>query len=336
MAFKTAVTADPPTMSADPSDASIANVDMAVSPTPRRGSTMLSKARPSRLLRWVTRPRQVRFTPAAFRIAGPFMFTRGGMFCTYVLGGQAWDFRSQGDRLVLWDQGTFRWSQLEGRPIKLRSTPMPYPSYEFARSLDEDTPHPLPNVPGAPSWDDYLGYSQRRLQQTGLDTKLVTLSVWIGPNPKKSVQEELIHGVDHPLPETVRVIEQVMKVGNILKGPGFDARPIGPRQMAFLMHRSLSMGVPAPMHAGVGGDRWEPDDVAGFFSRREWIYEPLIGSTVKVIAEHHGQTVERHVAVLSVGTDAGHHCGQSRARTHGCWWPTSSASRWSGRWPGRC
>lgn len=301
MALKPAVTADPPTMPAEPSDAPVTDADTPASPAPRRGSKMLSRAKPSRLLRWVTRPRQVRFTPAAFRMAGPFMFTRGGMFCTYVLGGQAWDFRSQGDRLVLWDQGTFRWSQLEGRPVKLRSTPMPYPSYEFARSLDEQTPHPLPNVPGAPSWDDYLGYSQRRLQQTGLDTKLVTLSVWIGPNPKKSVQEELIHGTKHPLPETVRVIEQVMKVDNIVKGPGFDARPIGPRQMAFLMHRSLSMGVPAPMHAGVGGDRWEPDDVAGFFARREWIYEPLTGSTVKVIAEHHGQTVERHVAVLSVG-----------------------------------
>ena len=190
-----------------------------------------------------------------FRIAGPFMFTRGGMFCTYVLGGQAWDFRSQGDRLVLWDQGTFRWSRLEGRPIKLRSTPMPYPSYEFARSLDEDTPHPLPNVPGAPSWDDYLGYSQRRLQQTGLDTKLVTLSVWIGPNPKQSVQEELIHGDDHPLPETVRVIEQVMKVDKIMTGP----------RLRRTTDRPAPDGLPdasQPVDGGSGADacrnRWRP------------------------------------------------------------------------------
>ena len=51
--------------------------------------------------------------------------------------------------------------------------------------------------------------------------------------------------------------------------------------MAFLMHRSLSMGVPAPMHAGAGGGRWEPDDISGFFTRREWIYNPLTSSTVK-------------------------------------------------------
>ena len=147
MAFKTTAETDEPSVPAD---------DIAIGSggptTPRHAARgrFLSKARPSRLLQWVTRPRQVTFTPATFRMAGPLMFTRGGMFCTYVLGGQAWDFRSQGDRMVLWDQGTFRWSQLEGRPIKLRSTPMPYPSFEFARSLDEDTPHPLPDVPGAP------------------------------------------------------------------------------------------------------------------------------------------------------------------------------------------
>lgn len=298
MAFKTTAETDEPPV---PSDDNTIGSGESNDPTTRRGGRLLSKARPSRLLQWVTRPRQVTFTPATFRMAGPLMFTRGGMFCTYVLGGQAWDFRSHGDRMVLWDQGTFRWSRLEGRPIKLRSTPMPYPSFEFARSLDADTPNPLPDAPGAPSWDEYLGYSQRRLQQTGLDTKLVTLSVWIGPNPKLAVQQELIHGEEHPLPDTVRVIEQILKVDKIMSGPGFDAKPISPRQMAFLMHRSLSMGVPAPMHAGVGGELWEPDDVAGFFSRREWIYEPLTGSTVKIIAEHHGQTVERHVAVLSVG-----------------------------------
>jgi hypothetical protein len=261
--------------------------------TPRLG--------PSRLLRWALRPRQATFTPSTFRVAGPLSFTRGGMFCTYVLGGQPWDFRSQDDRLRLWDQASFRWASLKGRSVKLRSTPRPFPSYEFARTLDDDTPEPLPDVPGGPTWDDYLGYGQRRLQQTGLDTKLVSLSVWVGPNPKRSVIEELVAGVEHPLPETVRVIEEILQVSNVMKGAGFDARPMGPRDMAFLMHRSLSMGVPAPMHSGVGGGRWEPDDIAGFFSRREWVYEPLTGSTVKVIAEHDGRTVERFVAVLSVG-----------------------------------
>lgn len=300
MPFKTTETSPDDTVTAEPAEL-VGDAESVEEKSARRGVRFLSKAHPSRLVQWVTRPRQVTFTPSTYRMTGPLMFTAGGMFCTYVLGGQSWDFRSRNDRMALWDQGTFRWSRLEGRQVKMRSTPMPYPSFEFARSLDADTPSPLPNVTGAPSWDDYLGYSQRRLQQTGLDTKLVTLSVWIGPNPSRRVQEELIEGEEHPRPETVKVIQEILKVSKIMAGPGFDARPITPRQMAFLMHRSLSMGVPSPMHAGIGGARWEPDDITGFFARREWVYEPLTGSTVKVIAEHHGQTVERHVAVLSLG-----------------------------------
>lgn len=247
----------------------------------------------------IARERVFHVDPSTYRMAGPLSFTKGGMFCSFVLGGQPWDFRSQDARMQLWDQATYRWASLKGRSVKLRSTPRPYPSYEFARSLDEDTPNPLPNVPGGPTWDEYLGYSQRRLQQTGLDTKLVSLQVWIGPNPSRAVQEELIAGVDHPLPETVKVIDDVLTVTNTLKGAGFGGRPMGPREMAFLYHRSLSMGVPAPMHAGVGGGRWEPDDIAGFFARREWRYSPL-GSTVRVVAEINGRAVERYVAVMTL------------------------------------
>ncbi|HZA04262.1 MAG TPA: ATP-binding protein [Propionibacteriaceae bacterium] len=270
-------------------------------PSSGRIRAAVASAGPSGMFRRITRQRRATFTPSTFRIAGPLSFTRGGMFATFVLGGQQWDFRSDSDRMLLWDQATFRWASLKGRSIKLRSTPRPYPSYEFARTLDEDTPSPLPDVPGAPSWDAYLEYGQRRLQQTGLDTKMVTLSVWVGPNPSRRVQEELIAGVEHPLPETVAVIEEILRVTNIVKGAGFNGRPVGPRDMAFLMHRSLSMGIPAPMHAGAGGGRWEPDEISSFFTRREWFYNPLSSSTVKVVAEHNGKVVERHVAVLSLG-----------------------------------
>ena len=148
---------------------------------------------------------------------------------------------------------------------------------------------------------------------------MVTLSVVGSPNPKRRVQEELIRGVEHPLPETVAVIEEILRVTNIVKG-GFNGRPVGPRDMAFLMHRSLSMGVPAPMHAGAGGGRWEPDDISGFFTRREWIYNPLTSSTVKVLAEHNGKVVERYVAVLSLGPLPGHHLAGERP---GPWMLTS-------------
>ena len=96
------------------------------------------------------------------------------------------------------------------------------------------------------------------------------------------------------------MVEQILQVEKVVSGPGFDARRATAREMAFLFHRSLSMGVPAPVHAGVGGDRWELDDLAEFTDRRVWLGEPY-GSSVKVVSEIKGTQISRSVAVLTMG-----------------------------------
>jgi hypothetical protein len=275
--------------------------------TPDTGARTVREARADRgrLRRRLTTPREVTFPLATHEIAGPLQFTRGGVFIWFLLEGQSWDFRTLDDRQRLWDQQSFRYGQLaasrpEGRPIRLRISTRPYPSYEYARSLDEQTPDPLPQVPGGESWDDYLGHAQRRLQSTGLDQRFVALGVWVAPLPKPSVRNELIRGTDKPSREAMALIEQILQIEKIVSGPGFDGRRATAREMAFLFHRSLSMGVPAPVHAGVGGDRWEVEDLAEFTERRVWLSEPY-ASTVRVISELKGTQVSRAVAVLTMG-----------------------------------
>ena len=274
---------------------------------PRSGFRIVRQGRAAHswLRRQVTSQREVVFPLATEEVAGPLQFTRGGMFVWFMLGGQSWDFRTLDDRRRLWDQQTFRYGQLaasrpEGRPIRLRVSTRPYPSFEYARSLDEETPSPLPQVPGGESWNDYLSYAQKRLQSTGLDQKVTALGVWVGPNPKAAVREQLVRGTDVPSRETVQVIEQILQVEKVMTGPGFDARRATAREMAFLFHRSLSMGVPAPVHSGVGGDRWEMEDLAEFTERRVWLSEPY-GSSVRVVSEIKGAQVTRAVAVLTMG-----------------------------------
>ena len=109
-----------------------------------------------------------------------------------------------------------------------------------------------------------------------------------------------MRGTDTPSRETVQVIEQILQVEKVMTGPGFDARRATAREMAFLFHRSLSMGVPAPVHAGVGGERWEVEDLAEFTERRVWLSEPY-GSSVRVVSEIKGTRVTRAVAVLTMG-----------------------------------
>ncbi len=137
-----------------------------VEETPDPGSRIVRQGRAAQgwLRRQVTSQREVVFPLATEEIAGPLQFTRGGMFVWFMLGGQSWDFRTLDDRRRLWDQQTYRYGQLaasrpEGRPIRLRVSTRPYPSFEYARSLDEETPNPLPQVPGGESWNDYLGHA---------------------------------------------------------------------------------------------------------------------------------------------------------------------------------
>lgn len=81
---------------------------------------------------------------------------------------------------------------------------------------------------------------------------------------------------------------------------GFDATPASGNDMAYLFHRSLSMGIPAPVTAGVGGARWSLDDLAEFTERRAWTSHPY-GRDVEIISESQGRPVRRHAVVLSVG-----------------------------------
>ncbi|MBA8793675.1 hypothetical protein FHX74_001280 [Friedmanniella endophytica] len=279
----------------------------AVEEIPRPGSRIVRQGRAAHgwLRQRLLAEREVTFPLATHEIAGHLQFTRGGVFAWFLLDGQSWDFRTLEDRRRLWDQQAYRYGQLaasrpEGRPIRLRVSTRPYPSFEFARSLDEETPFPLPQVEGGESWDDYLGYAQRRLQSTGLDQKVVALGVWIAPTPKASVRAELIQGAESPSRDTLALIEQILQVEKVVSGPGFDGRPASAKEMGFLFHRSLSMGIPAPVFAGVGGDRWELEDLAEFTERRVWLSEPY-ASSVRVLSEIKGNQVGRSVAVLTMG-----------------------------------
>src|SRR5581483_1383146 len=47
--------------------------------------------------------------------------------------------------------------------LHLRRTTRPFPADEWARTVDQNTPRPLPGVPGAPSWSDHLVAAQHHL-----------------------------------------------------------------------------------------------------------------------------------------------------------------------------
>lgn len=195
--------------------------------------------------RWFVKEQVYDFALNTREIAGPLQFTAGGLFMWFVLGPQQWDFLPQGRRLQLWDQQAYRYSALANltdvgeTPIRMRITTRPYPAYEYARSLDEQTVEPLHHVPGHETWQDFLTAGQKRLQSTGLDQKLVMFGVRIGDLPSKHVRHELLFGSDVPDLATVDLIERMAKVERIMAGGGLNAKTASPREWADKITRAL-------------------------------------------------------------------------------------------------
>lgn len=86
-----------------------------------------------------------------------------------------------------------------------------------------------------------------------------------------------------------------------MAAPGLEGAPATPRQLEWLLHRSCSLGLPAPLTLAAAEDgEWEPEDLAEFTDRVHWYSIPY-GRTLRVVGEREDQRVERHVCVLSVG-----------------------------------
>lgn len=239
-------------------------------------------------------------------IAAPLMVNPDGVHAVFVLSPPAWEFETLDQRIITWDQIRSRLGQLTesvdrpgGRPFHMRVTTRPYPAYEWAARLDAHTVNPLPQVDGAESWNDYLAAGQRRLMSTGLDQKLVALSVWLGPPPSKDCLEDLTDGTEHPRKEAVTIINELAEVTELLSGGGLNARPATSEDIAFLLHRSLSMGVPPPAHVG-GEKRWDADTLGEFTARSTWLAAPF-GQSIEIRSETDAHPIARHVVVLAVG-----------------------------------
>lgn len=235
-------------------------------------------------------------------IVGHLQVTGTSLWAWYQLGGQPWSFTTESQRRTLWDQLTVRLAGLSGRAIRLRTTTKPYPAFEFGRSLDADTPNPLPDVDPEHSFDAYLERQQRRLHNRLLDEKVVTLGVRVGNAPKKGLVRALAELEGHPPSGSgvAKLIDEVRKLNEHVAGAGLGGRPLDAAQMAWLMHRSVGLGMPVPVHAGVAGSVWDQDDLLAFTDPVNWYYTPM-GGTVRVEGIVSGRKVTRHVAVLSLG-----------------------------------
>jgi hypothetical protein len=209
----------------------------------------------------------------------------------WVLGPVQWGFQTipaQEDTLSRIAAGL---ALVAGHEFHLRRTEMPFHAAGWAQALDASTPDPLPDVAGcSENWATLLQRGQGEL--AGATLRFVALGVSLGRLPRK-------HRIDRDeLPADMLAIEA--KLDERFAGAGFAARPIEANELAWLVHRSVGLGLAAPALPPL--DWWDEDASREVAARVRWTTRgDGLGLTTKVTGEREGRLHESHVAVLSMG-----------------------------------
>ena len=250
------------------------------------------------------------YTPtiAARSIDGHLLRNGHDVFAWYRLAPQRWSFRSDSQRQDLIAAIAGQYAELAGRWLHLRVTTRPYPIRMWAEAHVHNAVNRLPDVQGALSFDDYLIGEQQQLLGRSMAEKEVYLGVQV------QTRNMVDRAVERAAPllrrifptavdaELLAIDSEVEHLDQVIGSAGLEGRPVTAEEMSWLMHRSCSLGLPAPRNLpAVPGAAWEPEDLASFTDAADFHQEPY-APTVTVrgrTGSNAGMT--RHVAVLTVG-----------------------------------
>ena len=239
---------------------------------------------------------------AITEIAGHLTYTPNTVTAWYWLPEVRWAFRPDGEREALLMAIAEQYAGLAGFRLHLRRTTRPFPADEWARTVDQMTPAPLPTVPGAPSWADHLVAAQHHLLsvnhaegQTYLGVTFARRS--LGDTLTARVRNVFGKGVaDGEHKRMARMVEQFDEVLGMF---GMRGRRVTAGELEWLLYRSVALCMAPPAHLSpVTSGEWERGDLLALTEQIERYRTPY-GSTVKLVNRLTGE--ERHVAILAVG-----------------------------------
>jgi hypothetical protein len=250
------------------------------------------------------------YTPsiAVRSIDGHLVRTGQDVFAWYRLSPQRWSFRSDSQRQDLIAAIAGQYAELQGRWLHLRVTNRPYPIRMWAEAHVRNARHRLPDSPGALTFDDYMIGEQQQLMGRSMAEKEVYLGVQVQTRTvvDRAVERAapLLRRVfpDAVDAELVALDSEIEHLDQVVGSAGLDGRPVTAEEISWLMHRSCSLGLPAPRRLpAVPGAPWEPEDLASFTDAADMHQEPY-SPTVTVRGRTGSNAgVTRHVAVLTVG-----------------------------------
>lgn len=228
------------------------------------------------------------------RITGHCTVCADKVYAWYRLAPQGWSFRPDGVREQLILEGADVYAQLAKRSLHIRVTTRPYPISRWAAAHHANAPAPLP------AWRQHLLTDQRHLARRSMADKEVYLGVEI-PAARRILHA--LGGIATSLSDReVRALSKPIRgTDEVMALPGMAGRPATPRELEWLLHRSVSLGLPAPLTLSAADHTdWETEDLAEFTDQVHWTAVPF-GRTIAVHGETNGREVVRHVCVMSVG-----------------------------------
>ncbi|MGW0518362.1 ATP-binding protein [Crossiella sp. NPDC003009] len=250
------------------------------------------------------------YTPSisARSIDGHLVRTGQDVYAWYRLAPQRWSFRSDSQRQDLIHAIAGQYAELQGRWLHLRVTTRPYPIRMWAEAHVHNAVGRLPDTPGTLSFDDYMVGEQQQLMGRSMAEKEVYLGVQV---QTRNVMDRAVERAAPVLrkifpeavdAELVALDSEVEHLDQILGSSGLDGRPVTAEEMSWLMHRSCSLGLPAPRNLpAVPGAAWEPEDLASFTDAADFHQEPYSPSVTVRGRTGSNAGVKRHVVVLTVG-----------------------------------
>ncbi|MGB8962105.1 MAG: ATP-binding protein [Pseudonocardiaceae bacterium] len=230
------------------------------------------------------------------------------VYAWYRLATQRWSFRSDSQRQDLIQAIAGQYAELQGRWMHLRVTARPYPIRMWAEAHARNAVGRLPDTPGAPSFDDYMIGEQQQLLGHSMAEKEVYLGVQV---QTRSMLDRVVERAAPVLrrvfptavdAELVAIDAEVEHLDGVVGVAGLEGRPVTAGEMSWLMHRSCSLGLPAPRNLPAApGATWEPEDLASFTDAADFHTEPYAPTLTVRGRTGSNAGIDRHVVVLTVG-----------------------------------
>jgi hypothetical protein len=230
------------------------------------------------------------------------------VYAWYRLASQRWSFRSDSQRQDLIHAIAGQYAELQGRWMHLRVTARPYPIRMWAEAHVRNAVGRLPDSPGALSFDDYMIGEQQQLLGHSMAEKEVYLGVQV---QTRSMVDRVVERAAPVLrrvfptavdAELVAIDAEVEHLDGVIGVAGLEGRPVTAGEMSWLMHRSCSLGLPAPRNLPAApGASWEPEDLASFTDAADFHTEPYAPTVTVRGRTGSNAGVDRHVVVLTVG-----------------------------------